>query len=178
VYRCQAPPRAPGAEPEPRPKRAHLRRLNIVRETGMLQGPGGRPMTRRDILELIGTTTIAGSPARRWRNRQARRPLKLSASFLGKRRPPLFAEQALDVSISAAEMNEALASGSMHITATGDVPTIGLMAHKGPAIMSRPADRFLLRSRHGRAQGHNRAEADRALSRSVVWMTKRSGSFT
>lgn len=26
----------------------------------MLQGPGGRPMTRRDILELIGTTTIAG----------------------------------------------------------------------------------------------------------------------
>jgi hypothetical protein len=34
---------------------------------------------------------------------------------------------------SAAEMNEALASGSMHITATGDVPPIGLMAHKGPA---------------------------------------------
>jgi hypothetical protein len=26
----------------------------------MLQGPGGRPMTRRDILEFIGTTTIAG----------------------------------------------------------------------------------------------------------------------
>jgi ABC-type nitrate/sulfonate/bicarbonate transport system substrate-binding protein len=34
---------------------------------------------------------------------------------------------------SGAEMNEALASGGLHIIATGDVPAIGLLAHRGPA---------------------------------------------
>jgi len=152
-------------------------------------------MTRRDILELIGTTTIAGVASSTVAQSASAQAPEIKRVVLGQAKAAgqsaqfplaiaesLFAEQALDVRMayfnSAAEMNEALASGSMHITATGDVPTIGLMAHKGPAIMSRPADRFLLRSRHGRAQGHNRAEADRALSRSMVWMRKRSGSFT
>jgi ABC-type nitrate/sulfonate/bicarbonate transport system substrate-binding protein len=97
------------------------------------------------------------SPARRWPNRQARRRLKLvvlgqakaagqSAQFPLAIAEGLFAEQALDVSMayfnSAAEMNEALASGSMHITAPGDVPTIGLMAHKGPAKCLAPLTDF------------------------------------
>jgi ABC-type nitrate/sulfonate/bicarbonate transport system substrate-binding protein len=45
--------------------------------------------------------------------------------------------EGLDASMSyfnsGAEMNEALASGGLHIIATGDVPAIGLLAHRGPA---------------------------------------------
>jgi hypothetical protein len=52
---------------------------------------------------------------------------------------------------SAAEMNEALASGSMHITATGDVPPIGLVAHKGPAKCLAPISDFSYDQGHGRA---------------------------
>jgi hypothetical protein len=127
------------------------------------------------------------SPARRWRNWQARRRLKLSASLLGKRRRPasqhqfplaiaegLFAEQALDVGMayfnSAAEMNEVLASGSMHITATGDVPTIGLMAHKGPAKCLAPLTDFSYDQ--GMVVRKGITETDRASSRSMVWMRK------
>jgi NitT/TauT family transport system substrate-binding protein len=58
----------------------------------------------------------------------------------------MFASEGLDVSMSlfnsAAEMNEALAGGAVHITATGDVPAIGLMAHKGPAKCLAPLADF------------------------------------
>jgi len=58
----------------------------------------------------------------------------------------LFADQGLDVTMSyfnsAAEMNEALAAGAVNITATGDVPSIGLMAHKGPAKCLAPLADF------------------------------------
>jgi NitT/TauT family transport system substrate-binding protein len=58
----------------------------------------------------------------------------------------IFAAEGLDVSLtlfnSAAEMNEALAGGAVNITATGDVPAIGLMAHKGPAKCLAPLADF------------------------------------
>jgi sulfonate transport system substrate-binding protein len=58
----------------------------------------------------------------------------------------MFASEGLDVTMSlfnsAAEMNEALAGGAVHITATGDVPAIGLMAHKGPAKCLAPLADF------------------------------------
>jgi ABC-type nitrate/sulfonate/bicarbonate transport system substrate-binding protein len=57
-----------------------------------------------------------------------------------------FSKQGLDVSMqyfnSGAEMNEALASGSLHVVATGDVPGIGLMAHRGPAKCIAPLSDF------------------------------------
>ncbi|HZR01755.1 MAG TPA: ABC transporter substrate-binding protein [Burkholderiales bacterium] len=58
----------------------------------------------------------------------------------------MFAADGLEVSISyfnsAAEMNEALVGGALNITATGDVPAIGLMAAKGPAKCLAPLADF------------------------------------
>jgi ABC-type nitrate/sulfonate/bicarbonate transport system substrate-binding protein len=116
-------------------------------------------MTRRQALQLAGGSLIAAAglgtaPARA----QTPKP-ELARVVLGQAKAAgqsaqfplaiankLFAEQGLDVSMtyfnSGAEMNEALASGSLHVVATGDVPGIGLMAHRGPAKCIAPLSDF------------------------------------
>jgi ABC-type nitrate/sulfonate/bicarbonate transport system substrate-binding protein len=79
----------------------------------MLQGPGGRPPTRRDILELIGTTTIASiASSTLARSASAQAPeikrvvlgqakaARQSALFPLAKAGGLFAEQGLDVSMA------------------------------------------------------------------------------
>jgi ABC-type nitrate/sulfonate/bicarbonate transport system substrate-binding protein len=144
---------------EPRQRRALLTQANIIKETGMLQPLGAKPMTRRDILELVGTSAFAGAAGLTMAQPASAQAPEMKRVVLGQAKAAgqsaqfplaiangLFAEQGLDVSMtffnSAAEMNEALASGSMHITATGDVPAIGLMAHKGPAKCLAPLSDF------------------------------------
>jgi ABC-type nitrate/sulfonate/bicarbonate transport system substrate-binding protein len=123
----------------------------------MSQKPVDRGVTRRDTLVLLGASTFAGAASAV--------PLPATADELEIKRVVLgqakgagqsaqfplaighhLFDQGLDVSMtyfnSAAEMNEALASGSVHISATGDVPTIGLMAHKGPAKCVAPLTDF------------------------------------
>jgi ABC-type nitrate/sulfonate/bicarbonate transport system substrate-binding protein len=113
--------------------------------------------TRRDTLALLGTATLASAELSATRQ-VAADALEIKRVVLGQAKAagqsaqfPLaianqLFDQGLDVSMtyfnSAAEMNEALASGSVHISATGDVPGIGLMAHKGPAKCLGPLTDF------------------------------------
>ena len=118
-------------------------------------------ITRRRAIQLLGGPLIVGAglampPAAA--RAQSRKP-ELTRVVLGQAKAAgqsaqfplaiankLFAEQGLDVSMtyfnSGAEMNEALASGSLHVVATGDVPGIGLMAHRGPAKCIAPLSDF------------------------------------
>ncbi len=118
-------------------------------------------ITRRRAIRLLGGPLIVGAglampPAAA--RAQSRKP-ELTRVVLGQAKAAgqsaqfplaiankLFAEQGLDVSMtyfnSGAEMNEALASGSLHVVATGDVPGIGLMAHRGPAKCIAPLSDF------------------------------------
>src|SRR5262245_39446694 len=114
---------------------------------------------RRNTLRILGASTLAGAGGLlNLAFAQAQKP-ETSKVVLGQAKgagqsaqfplaieKKLFAEQSLDVTMSyfnsAAEMNEALAGGAVHITATGDVPAIGLMAHKGPAKCLAPLADF------------------------------------
>jgi ABC-type nitrate/sulfonate/bicarbonate transport system substrate-binding protein len=112
--------------------------------------------TRRDTLALLGTATLATAVSAM--GQAAADALEIKRVVLGQAKAagqsaqfPLaianhLFDQGLDVSMtyfnSAAEMNEALASGSVHISATGDVPGIGLMAHRGPAKCLGPLTDF------------------------------------
>jgi ABC-type nitrate/sulfonate/bicarbonate transport system substrate-binding protein len=118
-------------------------------------------IARRRTLQILGASAIAGATGSllsRTAQAQTQKP-EVTKVVLGQAKGAgqsaqfplaianrLFAEQGLDVSMvyfnSAGEMNEALASGGVHVTATGDVPGIGLMAHKGPAKCLAPLADF------------------------------------
>jgi len=113
---------------------------------------------RRSILKALGASALATSGVLGWRAAHGQQ-LETTKVVLGQAKGAgqsaqlplaiankLFSADGLDVSMSyfnsAAEMNEALVGGAVHITATGDVPAIGLMAHKGPAKCLAPLADF------------------------------------
>lgn len=124
----------------------------------MSRKPADQGITRRDTLALFGASTLAGAalaaaPAAAAEELEIKRLVLGQAKAAGQSAQfplaiadRLFADQELNVTMtyfnSAAEMNEALATGNVHITATGDVPGIGLMAHKGPAKCLAPLTDF------------------------------------
>jgi ABC-type nitrate/sulfonate/bicarbonate transport system substrate-binding protein len=125
----------------------------------MSRRPVNQRVTRRNTLQLLGASTLAGAAGLLAARPARAQEIEIKRVVLGQAKAAgqsaqfplavaehLFADQGLDVSMtyfnSAAEMNEALASGSVHITATGDVPAIGLMAHKGPAKCIAPLTDF------------------------------------
>lgn len=115
-------------------------------------------VTRRRALRLIGGSIVVGSAlgGSGLETAAAEKP-ELTRVVLGQAKaagqsaqlPLAIANklfEGLDASMSyfnsGAEMNEALASGSLHIIATGDVPAIGLLAHRGPAKCIAPLSDF------------------------------------
>jgi ABC-type nitrate/sulfonate/bicarbonate transport system substrate-binding protein len=118
-----------------------------------------KPITRRRTVQFLGASAIAGAAGILRPSSANAQKLEVTRVVLGQAKAAgqsaqfplaianrLFADQGLDVSMiyfnSAAEMNEGLASGSVHIAASGDVPGIGLMAHKGPAKCLAPLADF------------------------------------
>ena len=125
----------------------------------MSRTPVDGGLTRRGTLQLLGASATAGAAGLLSAPPAYAQALETKSVVLGQAKGAgqsaqfplaianqLFASQGLDVKMtyfnSAAEMNEALAGGSVHITATGDVPAIGLMAHKGPAKCLAPLADF------------------------------------